>query len=42
VNQDLKQITQDFEFTPFKWILHHIKIDEENTQISRTTLQKES
>lgn len=22
--QDLKQITQDFEFTPFKWILHHI------------------
>jgi hypothetical protein len=28
----LKEITQDFEFTPFKWILHHIKIDETNTQ----------
>ena len=40
VNQDLKQITQDFEFTPFKWILHHIKIDEENTQIAERLYKK--
>jgi hypothetical protein len=31
---DLKTITQDFEFTPFKWILHHIKFDEKNIQIA--------
>jgi len=30
--KQLKEITQDFEYTPFKWILHHIKIDETNTQ----------
>jgi hypothetical protein len=35
----LKDITEDYEFTPFKWILHHILIDNRNFNIA-AQLQK--
>jgi hypothetical protein len=32
--EKLKEITGDFEYTPFKWILHHIGIDNQNHKIA--------
>lgn len=30
----LQELTMDYEFTTFKWILHHIRIDKQNLEIA--------
>jgi len=35
----LKELTKDFEFTPFKWILHHIRIDHTNIELANQLIR---